>query len=160
MTLELSADEVAVGDDERLLAPEVLLSLESAKGPVRRVEEPSQGGESAHPGRAILVQAVPQGRGIEAACGILHIDPGDLVEGQRDIVPPGGQPLRDRLAESPRSARPPALRQRDRVTLQVRREGGGVPLMGVQMDLVPIVTKTTDEIHDVLFTPASRRDHR
>ena len=41
-------------------------------------------------GAAVLVQAVPHGRQVEAPGGVLHVDAGDLVEAERDVVPARG----------------------------------------------------------------------
>src|SRR5271165_6831490 len=94
---------------------------------------------------------------VQSALGIKHVLTPGLVETQGNIVPGLVQGAGTSRPKAPGAQEPGTAGTGQRVIVQRRRQGSGVPAAGVEMDLVAIGTQTMSQVGNVGFTAAPRR---
>ena len=160
VVLEVSADHVAIDDDEGRLVSLELPSLELAKRAVSRIEGADGSRQEARQRIAELEHALPNGGDVQSTLWIGHIDTGHLVEADGQIVMGAPHRLPTSLAE------PPGTKEARRtfgygMNLHARWHRGDIPRRGVQMHGMPVAIESANQVGDVDFAaPAGRHHHR
>ncbi len=137
VVLEMMAHHLADGDDEQRLAL-ILMAVQSQKRAMGGVDELDQPNQATRQRTAVLEEIMIDRGGVEAALRIKHIESGDLVETDADLMMGRRECAAAEGSEEPRPQKTRHTRHTHAMDVERRRQGRGVPAPRIQVDIVTI----------------------